>query len=98
MVKTPAPGVRPFTVQEKVSGFEFALAPVAVKLSEFGKATELPVAAGVCEAQVGGVFLFTVQVRVAVLVPFESVATNVLAPAFKADDKRFCVADVEPRL
>jgi hypothetical protein len=61
-------------------------------------ATELPVALGVCDAQVGGTFLITVQVRVFELVPFDSVATRVLAPVFNCDESRFSKLVVTPRL
>jgi hypothetical protein len=60
-------------------------------------ATELPVAAGVCESQVGATFLITVHERVFELVPFESVATNVLAPELSCDDKMLSKLPETPR-
>jgi hypothetical protein len=61
---------------------------LAVKLSEAESATVAPVAAGLCDEHTGGVFFFTVQVRLTVLVPLVSVATNVLFPLFKSDDSK----------
>ena len=89
VVNTPAEGTVPFTVQLKVTGSDSASLAFAVKPYEFGKATVLPVALGVCEAHVGGVFLLIVQVRVAVLVPLDNVATNVFAPEVRDDESTF---------
>jgi hypothetical protein len=55
--------------------------------------TVAPVAAGVCEAQVGGEFFTTVQVCVTELEPFPTVATSVLLPEFKPDEAIFCELD-----
>lgn len=87
VANTPAPGSEPLRLQAKVRGSASVSDPLAVRLNEAGIATTLPSALGVCEAQMGAVFLTTVQLRVAVLVPFESVATNVLDPAVNADER-----------
>lgn len=52
----------PFNVHANVRASVLASLPFAVKFRLPVKPTLEPVAAGVCEAQVGGVFLTTVQV------------------------------------
>jgi hypothetical protein len=54
--------VDPFNVHANVSASEFASEPLAVKLIVPETPTTAPVAAGDCEAHVGGVFFTTVQV------------------------------------
>jgi hypothetical protein len=55
-----------------------------------------PAAAGVCDEQVGGVFLTTVHDFVAVLVPFEYVTDNALSPALSEDDAIAWVFETAP--
>ena len=52
----------PFNVQAKVKGRLALEAPLAVRFKLPVKPTVAPVAAGVCDEHVGGVFLTTVQV------------------------------------
>lgn len=58
--------------------------------------TTEPVAAGVCEEQVGGVFLTTVHVCEADVVPLLTVATSVLLPVFRSDEAMVFVLDLPP--
>lgn len=55
-----------------------------------------PAEAGICEPQVGGEFLTTVHVRVAVDDPFVTVATSVLFPVFSDELSVFRNAEVSP--
>jgi hypothetical protein len=77
----------PFNVQANVNGKLAADEPLAVKFKLPVSPTDDPVAAGVCDEQVGGVFFTTVQVCVAVLDPLLTVATSVLLPVLRAEDK-----------
>jgi hypothetical protein len=52
----------PFKVQSKVNGRLAADDPLAVRFKLPVRPTVAPVALGVCDAQVGGVFFTTVQV------------------------------------
>lgn len=52
----------PLSVQAKLRASELASLPLAVRLIEPDAPTTLPVAAGNCDEQVGGVFLTTVHV------------------------------------
>lgn len=94
VAKTEFATVWPFTCHAKVNASLSASLPVAVKVIDDGIATTAPVAAGDCVAQTGGVFLFTVQVRVAVLVPLLRVAMSVFAPALNCDERILTKADV----
>lgn len=80
----------PLSVQANVRLSEFASPPLAVRLILLETPTEAPMAAGVCEAQVGGEFFTTVHVCVTELEPLPTVATRVLLPEFKAEDAIFC--------
>ena len=55
-----------------------------------------PAEAGICEPQVGGEFLTTVHVRVAVDDPLVMVATSVLLPALSDELSVFRNAEVSP--
>jgi hypothetical protein len=83
--------VRPLSVQANVNGKLAAELAFAVRVRLPLIPTTLPVAAGDCEAHVGGVFFTTVHVCVAELDPLLTVATSVLLPEFNCDDKRVCV-------
>lgn len=84
-------------VQAKVKESLSTSPPPAFRFKEADKATLAPAAGGFCEAQVGGVFLYTFQVRVVVLVPFVIVASKVLAPAVKADDRTLTELPATPK-
>lgn len=77
----------PLSVQENVNASFSASLALATSVSEFGRATAAPVAAGVCDAQTGGVFFTTVKVFVVVLVAFETVATKVLEACVSCDER-----------
>lgn len=81
-------------VNESVS--PFTSAPVAAKVCEPLTLIIVPAAAGVCDAHVGGVFLYTVHVFDVVLRPLLTVATKVLLPVLKLDDKSVCELEVPP--
>jgi hypothetical protein len=77
----------PLSVQANVKGKLAAELPFAVRLIDPLIPTTPPVAAGDCDAHVGGVFFTTVHVCVALLEPLLVVATRVLLPEFSCDDK-----------
>lgn len=73
-------------VHKKVRASESASAAFAVNVKVPAAFNVLPVAAGVCEEQVGAEFFVTVHVFVTVLTLFESVATRVFAPVFNWEE------------
>jgi hypothetical protein len=76
----------PLSVQANVSGSELASVALAVRASVPVTPTTPPVAAGICDAHTGGVFLTTVHVCVTVLEPLLTEATKVLLPVLKLEE------------
>ena len=76
----------PLSAQVNVSGRLAADEPVAVKLIEPLAPINAPLAAGDCDAQVGGTFRTTVHDWLAVLDPLLAETVSVLLPGFNDED------------
>jgi hypothetical protein len=77
----------PLSAQVYVKGRLADDEPLAVKLIEPVAPIKVPVAAGVCDAHVGGILRITVHDFVAVLEPFEALTVRLLLPGFKLDER-----------
>lgn len=86
----------PFRFQSKVNASELVSVPTTVRLIPPLTPTTAPVAAGVNEAQTGGVFLLTTHVLVAELEPLLAVATKVLSPVLNTDEFKDLVVAAAP--
>jgi hypothetical protein len=81
----------PLSDHAKVRGKLAEDEPFAVRLTEPVVPRLTALAAGDCEAQVGGTLRTTVQLLVAVLEPLLAVTVNVLLPEFNDDESKFNV-------
>jgi hypothetical protein len=77
----------PLLAHEYVNGKLFGSLPFAANVKVEPTLSEFPVAAGVCEEQVGGEFFTTVHDLESELVPFVTVAVSVLLPVDKLDER-----------